>query len=112
MEIQFIHVKDGFDKDLNKAVEQSNGTNDTLAILSVLAKFQKSDNAKIKALFDAASQVTTENSTKEFSGVMLKDLLPRNTNGFYRYEGSLTYPNCTEAAIWTIFKVIFLLSLF
>ena len=104
MEIQMIHVKDDYETNYTKAIMQSSGKQDTLAILSVLVELKKSDNANLTKLIEAVESVKAKDENKTFSGVKLTDILPRNTNGFYRYEGSMTFPNCTESVIWTIFK--------
>ena len=35
----------------------------------------------------------------------LRDILPKNTDHYFRYNGSLTTPDCNEVVIWSIFKV-------
>lgn len=37
-------------------------------------------------------------------------MLPENLSHFYRYQGSLTTPPCSESVIWTIFHSPILLS--
>ena len=104
MEIQLIHVKDGFGTNYTKANMNSSRAQDTLAILSVLVELKKSDNTNLSKLIDAVDKVKAKDQNQTFSGIKLTDILPRNTHGFYRYEGSMTFPNCTESVIWTIFK--------
>ncbi|KAJ8956793.1 hypothetical protein NQ314_006669 [Rhamnusium bicolor] len=33
----------------------------------------------------------------------VKNFLPRDLAGFYRYDGSLTTPACNEGILWTVF---------
>uniref|UniRef100_A0A914C838 carbonic anhydrase n=1 Tax=Acrobeloides nanus TaxID=290746 RepID=A0A914C838_9BILA len=38
------------------------------------------------------------------SNFAVQHLLPRNRNEFYRYNGSLTTPDCNQAVVWTVYK--------
>ena len=35
----------------------------------------------------------------------LSQILPKDVDEFFRYEGSMTYPDCNQNTIWTVFKV-------
>ena len=65
-----------------------------------LHHYDDSDNDnddKNNALLHADTEV-------ELSTFTLNELLPSNTEKYYRYNGSLTTPPCYQSVIWTVFK--------
>jgi carbonic anhydrase len=63
--------------------------------------------------FDIAQTLQKENNSVIFS-LNLALLMGENLTDFWRYQGSLTTPPCTEGIIWTLFKneIIFIESEF
>ncbi|KAK5650456.1 hypothetical protein RI129_001485 [Pyrocoelia pectoralis] len=77
---------------------------DGIAVLGVLYDMSPDDDIELEALTDVLDEV--ENTHKKFPisrEIQLRSYLPRDVAGFYRYDGSLTTPNCSEIVTWTVF---------
>lgn len=74
---------------------------DGLAVVAVFVQIGK-DASSLSTLNAALSKVVERGDTLQLFNYSAKVALPRNTNNFYRYEGSLTTPGCNEAVIWTL----------
>ena len=102
MEMHLVHWNLDVGQTLKEAVEKDTGI--SLQVLGVHFKIGKT-NEKFKHLFDAVKKARNQSQTATiYNGIRLYDLLPHNTDAFYRYEGSLTTPGCKEVVLWTIFK--------
>ena len=54
-------------------------------------------------LFTVSSFADTDESVI-FPAFPLLNLLPTDKTKYYRYNGSLTTPDCNEAVTWTVFN--------
>lgn len=59
--------------------------------------------------FDAAQTLQIRNNSIVAS-LSLASMIGHSRRDFWRYEGSLTTPPCTEGLIWTVFKQPIVLS--
>jgi carbonic anhydrase len=86
LEVQFEHI----------------GMDGTKAILSVLGS-EGLENKALKEIITNLPLEPGQNSTLNTAFINARDLVPHNKS-YYRYNGSLTYPPCTEGVNWYILK--------
>lgn len=100
MEMHFVHFNATFNE-YNAATDVHDG----LTVLGVFIQISEQDNPILEHIVKFLTKIEYENDktniTEKFS---LQDLLPSNTDDFYRYEGSLTTPPCYSSVIWTVFR--------
>ena len=101
-EMHLVHYNTKYNS-LAEAVSFSDG----LAVIGVLMDTNNNpnDNPGLEKIVSQLSAITEDGAeTTLTSPLKLKELMPQNTNSFYRYQGSLTTPQYNEIVTWTVFK--------
>lgn len=105
LELHIVHFSTVY-PDFASASVAPNDPN-AIAILAILFEEEGIvDNLGLKPITDSIPAVRAYNGGMEVAVTRflnLKTLFPPITN-FYRYEGSLTTPDCHENRVWTVFK--------
>lgn len=99
LEVHLVHYATDYGS-LTEALKYKDG----VAVLGVFYDLSPDDDDEFEPLTAVMKNITrSSNSIKLKDNTRVASFLPRDTAGFYRYNGSLTTPNCTEAVIWTLF---------
>lgn len=61
------------------------------------------DDVQFQPLINVIDKLQDKINSIQEMHVKVDDYLPRDRAGYYRYNGSLTTPDCTEGIIWTVF---------
>ncbi|NXC28759.1 CAH4 anhydrase, partial [Campylorhamphus procurvoides] len=100
MELHLVHIREDA-RDVTEAKKYTDG-------LAVLAFFIKVDeeNKNYATLLNELENIKYKGQTAQINPLPLSSLLPpkEDLGRYYRYEGSLTTPDCYEGVIWTIFE--------
>ncbi|NXT63724.1 CAH4 anhydrase, partial [Chaetops frenatus] len=107
MELHVVHIREDV-SDVTEAKKTPDG-------LAVLAFFVKADeeNKNYATLLSELDNIKYKGQSAQMDPLPLSSLLPpeEDLGRYYRYEGSLTTPDCYEGVTWTVFEKPIELSL-
>jgi len=103
-ELHLVHFHSDF-RNLSHALQSGRG--DALAVVGVLLEREEGQARGFETnLLEAVNKVHKIGATAQadFSSVKIGDLVPSDLTHFWRYDGSLTTPDCNEQVIWTVLE--------
>ncbi|KAM8977346.1 carbonic anhydrase 4-like [Pelodytes ibericus] len=101
-----------FPMELHIVNNNTASTKQDLAVLGFFYEETEQDNANYKNLIDALSNIVDKDKASVVDNIKIEDLIPDSTDlkHYYRYQGSLTTPPCSETVTWTLFPTTIKLS--
>ncbi|KAM5191689.1 carbonic anhydrase 15-like [Mantella aurantiaca] len=102
LELHIVHMNAKYSS-ITEAKKDPQG----LAVLGILITVGESDNPNYTPLVSAMKNVSLEGDYVLLTPTFpLASLLPTHDklSSYYRYQGSLTTPDCSQAVIWTVFE--------
>ncbi|XP_075459715.1 carbonic anhydrase 6 [Ascaphus truei] len=105
-ELHIVH----YNSDLYKSFEEAKDNPKGLAVLAFLYVDGNFVNTYYSNFISILGKVRYAGQETELQTLDVLAMLPENLDNFYRYQGSLTTPPCTENVLWTIFDSPIILS--
>ncbi|XP_030042146.1 carbonic anhydrase 6 isoform X2 [Microcaecilia unicolor] len=99
-----------YNSDRYKNVQEAKDKPDGLAVLAFLYTDGNFENTYYSDFISKLSKIRNAGQSTTLSALDVEAMLPENLERFYRYQGSLTTPPCTQSVLWTIFDVPIVLS--
>ncbi|XP_043997332.1 carbonic anhydrase 4a [Gambusia affinis] len=108
MELHIVHMNTKY-SDLGTALRDPKG----VAVLGFFYEVSKSPNQKYEAIIKGVESVASKNASNSLPAISLAQLIPpeQKLTSYYRYQGSLTTPPCSESVVWSVFKTPIPLSM-
>ncbi|CAO2580567.1 Carbonic anhydrase 9 [Lemmus lemmus] len=98
-EIHVVHLSTAF-SELHEALGRPGG----VAVLAAFLQESPEENGAYEQLLSHLGEIAEEGTQIKIPGLDVSALLPSDLNRYYRYEGSLTTPPCSQGVIWTVFN--------
>ncbi|NWH50594.1 CAH4 anhydrase, partial [Fregata magnificens] len=100
MELHIVHIREDV-SDITEAKKTADG----VAVLAFFIKVEE-ENKNYATLINELENIKYKGQTAQMEPLPLSSLLPpeEDLERYYRYEGSLTTPDCHEGVIWTVFE--------
>ncbi|KAJ8342952.1 hypothetical protein SKAU_G00328800 [Synaphobranchus kaupii] len=101
MEMHIVHMKQDYSS-LPQALKDPTG----VAVLGFFYEESPSSNRKYEPVINALKKIKQTGTNVTINIPSLNALLPppKNMTNYFRYQGSLTTPGCTESVVWTVFE--------
>ncbi|XP_059496148.1 carbonic anhydrase 12 isoform X2 [Stegostoma tigrinum] len=98
-ELHIVHYNSEKYNDISIAQDKVDG----LAVLGILIEVG-SFNAAYEQIFSHLTEIQFKGKEIKIPGFNINDLLPRELDEYFRYNGSLTTPPCYPSVMWTVFR--------
>lgn len=98
LELHIVHYNEA-----HGDLASSLGHSDGLAVLGFFFTVSQEDNENLAPMITGMRSVLYKDKNDSF-GTGFDKFLASQTNEYYRYQGSLTTPPCSEAVVWTVFE--------
>ncbi|NXL51902.1 CAH15 anhydrase, partial [Podilymbus podiceps] len=102
MELHIVHINVKY-----RTLAEAKGHPNGLAVLGCFFQVSETPNANYNTIVAGLRNVSHAGDSVDLASTFrLSTLLPRaeRLSGYYRYQGSLTTPDCSEVVVWTIFE--------
>ncbi|NWS71329.1 CAH6 anhydrase, partial [Crotophaga sulcirostris] len=105
-ELHIVHYNSAQYSSFEEAKDKPNG----LAVLAFLYVDGHFENTYYSEFISKLAKIRFAGQSTKLISLDIQAMLPENLSHFYRYQGSLTTPPCSESVIWTIFHSPVVLS--
>ncbi|XP_071619443.1 carbonic anhydrase 15-like isoform X2 [Heliangelus exortis] len=102
MELHIVHINVKY-----QTLAEAKGHPNGLAVLGFFFQVSETSNTNYNTIVAGLRNISRAGDSVDLASTFrLSTLLPHTSqlSGYYRYQGSLTTPDCSEVVIWTIFE--------